>query len=79
MTNQALVIDAVLEQRKLSKKSISTCYDHTKYMGIRPDIEQESYDEIVKEANSLSPIPITNFQDAITIVFSEYKKLRRSK
>ena len=42
-------------------------------------IDQESYDEVIDEAQKLSPIPITNFQDGLTIILSEFKKLIKEK
>ena len=46
---------------------------------IRPEIDDESYAETMKEAQKTSPIPITNFQDGLTIVLSELRRLRGSK
>ena len=45
----------------------------------RPEIDDESYAETIKEAQKTSPIPITNFQDGLTIILSELRRLRSSK
>ena len=46
---------------------------------IRPEIDEESYEETIKEAQKSSPIPVTNFQDGLTIILSELRRLRSKK
>ena len=51
-------------------KPLSTWQDLIKYMGIRPIVSNENFQDVISIANKNSQIPIRDFNDAVTILLT---------